>query len=65
MENNTDFLEKRLANTETALVGLWSLMKDTMPPDYQRNIEVMMNEYFDANNKLGADFSSRNGFIET
>ena len=55
-------LEKRLANTEKALLALWSLMQDTMPPDYQRSINKMMNDYFDANDTLGANFDITSGF---
>lgn len=55
-------LEKRLDNTEKALLSLWALMMDTMPPDYQRDIDKMMNEYFEANSGLGATFDITDGF---
>jgi len=55
-------LEKRLRNTEMALLGLWTLMKDTMPPSYQEDIDKMMNDYFDANASMGSDFDANNGF---
>ncbi len=55
-------IEKRLQNTERALTALWSLMKETMPPAYQEDIDRMVNEYFDANSELGADFDLSNGF---
>ena len=55
-------IEKRLQNTERALIALWSLMKDTMPPAYQEDIDRMVNEYFDANSALGSDFDLSNGF---
>ena len=57
-------IEKRLANTESALIALWSLTKETMPPQYQKDIDKMMNEYFDANAKLGATFDLKEGFIK-
>lgn len=55
-------LEKRLLNTEKALLALWALMRDTMPPAYQDDIDRMVNEYFDANNALGAIFDLTKGF---
>ena len=54
-------LEKRLANTEKALVALWSLIQDTLPPAYQEDTDKMMEEYFNANCKLGADFNNASG----
>lgn len=57
-----DDLEKRLQNTERALIALWGLMKDTMPPAYQDSIDRMINEYFDANESLGANFDLNSGF---
>lgn len=53
-----DTLEKRLRNTELALLAMWSLMKDTMPPAYQEDIDKMINEYYDANAALGSDFNA-------
>jgi len=55
-------IEKRLQNTERALVALWALMKDAMPPGQQNSIEKMINEYFDANEALGANFTLSEGF---
>jgi len=55
-------LEKRLANTEAALIALWSLTKDTMPQEVFNNTDNMMNEYFDANESYGSNFNIRNGF---
>lgn len=55
-------LEKRLDNTEKALLSLWALMMDTMPPDYQRDIDKMMSEYFEASSELGATFDITDGF---
>ena len=55
-------IEKRLQNTERALIALWSLMKETMPPEYQENIDRMVSEYFDANYALGSVFDLSNGF---
>jgi len=57
-----DDLEKRLINTEKALVALWALLKDTVPPAYEEGIEEMMSDYFTASTKLNADFSC--GFID-
>ena len=57
-------LEKRLANTETALLSLWEIMKDTMPPDYQNNIDKMMNDFFEANSGLGASFFANGEVFE-
>lgn len=57
-------LEQRLKNTEIALVTLWSLMKNTLPPEHQECIDRMMSEYFDANKELGADFDLVNVFLD-
>lgn len=57
-------LEQRLKNTEIALVSLWSLMKNTLPPEHQECIDRMMDEYFEANQKLGADFKIVNAFLD-
>lgn len=57
-----DSVEKRLRNTELALLALWTLMKDTMPPACQDDIDKMMNKYYDANAELGADFNAQLGF---
>ena len=55
-------LEKRLQNTERALIDLWTLLKDTVPPAYADNIDDMMGEYFEANTELGGDFDA--GFVK-
>ena len=55
-------LEKRLANTETALIALWAIMKDTMPPDHQDVIDEMMSDFFGANSSLGSNFNDGTGF---
>jgi len=57
-------IEKRLYNTEIALMSLWHLMADTMPPAYEEAITRMMNDYFDANKNLGSEFIIQNGFIK-
>ena len=55
-------LEKRLANTERALFAMWALMRDTMPPANEQDISAMIAEYFEANERLGADFNCIDGF---
>lgn len=55
-------LQKRLMNTEMALVGLWSLLQDLMPRGTQSSVGQMMNEYFDANTEMGADFDLSKGW---
>ena len=57
-----EMLEKRLMNTEMALVALWSFLQDTMPPAIQANVGEMMNEFFDTNSEMGADFDLRKGW---
>lgn len=52
-------IEKRLVNTETALVALWSLLEDTFPPAYADSVATMMEEYFDANKSLGSVFRDK------
>jgi len=47
-------IEKRLANTEAALVALVTLLKDTLPPTAGNDIDNMMSQYFEANRGLGA-----------
>ena len=49
-------------NTEMALVALWSFLQDTMPPAIQANVGEMMNEFFDTNSEMGADFDLRKGW---
>ena len=46
-------IEKRLANTEAALVGLWALLQDILPPASQEETERYMRDYFDTNEALG------------
>ncbi len=48
-------LEKRLENTEKALITLWSLLEDLHPPETQRDINEMLHEYYDANCLLGSE----------
>jgi hypothetical protein len=55
-------LEKRLHNTEVMLVSLWALIEDTMPPVYRETIDEMMEDYFNANDSLGADFDTSRQF---
>ena len=50
-------LEKRLINTERALLALWSLLEDTMPANKTISIDNMMQEFFEANTDLGANFA--------
>ena len=63
MNDEIELLKARLANTEAALIALHSLLQDTIPLAYNNDISTMLKEYFEANNSLGADFDSRNGFI--
>jgi len=51
-------IEKRLQNTERALLALWVLIKDTMPPAYADAVQDMMSDYFDANTELGSDLDT-------
>lgn len=55
-------LEKRVHNTENALVALWALIQNTIPAENKDHIENMMEEYFNANTDLGATFGLNNGF---
>jgi len=50
---------KRLDNTEKALVALWNLIEDTMPPEYQESANSMMEEFYNSNVSLGADFGEK------
>ena len=58
MMNN---LEKRLENTERALVSLWNLIADTNINLEYCGAEAMMIEYFNSQEKLGAKFSPKKG----
>ncbi len=49
-------LEKRLANTEMALATLLDLINDSLSATCSDRAVKMMNEYFRANEELGADF---------
>ncbi len=55
-------IQKRVENTEVALVALWSLIEDTLPQEHREATTQMMNDFFDANVELGAEFDLRNGF---
>lgn len=54
---------KRLANTEKALVSLWSLLEDVTPPAYSETITKMISDYLEANEKLGG-FKKSGEFFE-
>ena len=57
-------LEKRLANTEAALVGLWALLEDALPPAYQEDIGRFMKYYFDTNEELGGFANGQDVFVK-
>lgn len=56
-------LELRLANTERVLVAFYAFMKDTISPQYMEQLDKMMNDYFDVNSDLGADFNNNNQIV--
>ena len=55
--------ELRISNLETALYGMWTLLKDLQPPDTQAQIDAMMKQHFKAGERLGG-FKSANFIIE-
>ena len=52
MSVKLDNMDKRLRNTETALVALWSLTKDTFPSHALEVADNMMEGYFEAQERL-------------
>lgn len=56
-------IEQRLQNTEKALFALVSVLMPIQPPDTQESINMIMNDYFEANTSLGFD-SSNADFIK-
>ena len=51
-------LEKRLNNTEKALIGFFAMMEDTLPPASQDGINAMIVDYAEANEGLGASLDT-------
>lgn len=56
--NELQKLERRLENTEKALFCLIGGLIDLQPPETQDYINVMMGEYFEANESLGFEHST-------
>lgn len=54
-------IEKRLQNTERALVALWALIGETMPHHVIGGASQMMEEYFEAQGALGSEMPTSNG----
>ena len=52
--------EKRMANTEYAIIALWNMISDMLTdnPEKLMAVDRMIGDYFDANESLGADFST-------
>ena len=52
--------DKRLANTEYAIIALWNMVSDmlTSDPEKLMSIDQMIGDYFEAQESLGADFKS-------
>jgi len=50
-------IEKRLFNTERALVSLWSLLEPTCGEVTKKAIDLMISDYFDAQVSLGVEFN--------
>ena len=46
-------IEKRMYNVEVALIGLFTLIEDTLPPVYADDVNRMMSDFFDATKQLG------------
>ncbi len=63
MEDKLKELESRLQNTEVCLIGLSTFLIDLQPPAYQDAIGRMMEDYFNANAKLGSKSNESSGFI--
>ncbi len=51
-----DNLEKRLANTERALLGIYTLVSELLPTLYQEGATQFMMDYHEANDGLGGKF---------
>ena len=49
--------DKRLANTEYAMVALWNMIGPTLNTELLFAVDQMIGDYFDANKSLGADFN--------
>lgn len=52
-------LEKRINNTEKALMAFWVLIEDTMPPACQDSVNGIMRDYLESAQELGGDFKIR------
>ncbi len=46
--------EQRIHNLEVALAALSTLLHDTLPPSYADDINLMMNDFFNGSESLGA-----------
>lgn len=51
--------DKRLANTEYAIIALWNMVSDmlTSDPEKLMIIDQMIGDYFEAQESLGAEFA--------
>ena len=57
-------LERRLANTEKALLAFWSILEGLQPPSAQEDVNNMLESYANANTSLGSEiYSSGTQFI--
>jgi arylsulfatase A-like enzyme len=57
-------IEKRLINTERALVAFYSLIEDNLTTETKEAVSKMMEEYFDSNVSLGGNFDSNFNFLK-
>ena len=60
--NKQEKIEARLANTEKALFALVAVLQEVQAPYMQESLNLLMEDYFDANTSLG--FNPRIDFIE-
>jgi len=47
-------LEKRLENTQTALVGLYAFLMDLVPEEEKHGLCELIGDYMEANTSLGS-----------
>lgn len=49
-------LEARLQNAEYTLLAVVSILHDLQPPSAQEALSQLMNDYIEANSRLGFDY---------
>jgi len=58
LKKKIELLEKRVANGEVVILGVVANIIELMPPAVQVAMQAMMEDYYQSNESLGAEFDA-------